>query len=96
MDFVIGLPLWVERKDNSYNAILVIVDRLIKIVHYKVVKTIINVSRLAEVIINVVVRCYGLLKLIISDCSSLLTSKFWSLLCYFLNIKYKLFIVFYP
>lgn len=59
-------------------------------VYYKTVKTIINVLGLAKVIINIVVRHYGLPKLIISDGGSLFTSKFWSSLCYFLGIKRKL------
>ena len=55
MDFVIGLPLSADWKGNSCNSILVIVDRLTKMVHYKPVKVTINALGLAEVIIDVVV-----------------------------------------
>ena len=52
MDFVTRLLLSSDWKSNSYNSILVIVDRLTKMVHYKSVKVIINAPELAEVIIN--------------------------------------------
>ena len=64
-------------------------------VHYKPVKITINALGLAEVIIDVVVRHYGLPDSIIIDWGSLFTSKFWSLLCYFLDIKQKLSTAFY-
>ena len=35
MDFVIGLPISTDWKGTSYDSILVIVDRLTKMVHYK-------------------------------------------------------------
>ena len=55
MDFVTGLPLSSDWKGDSYNSILVIVDRLTKMVHYEPVKVTINTPELAEVIIDVVV-----------------------------------------
>ena len=64
-------------------------------VHYKPIKVTINAPGLAKVIINVVVRHHGLLDLIVTDGESLFTSKFWSLLCYFLGIKQKLSTAFY-
>ncbi len=96
MDFVTGLPILANWKGDSYNSILVIVDRLMKMVHYKLVKVTINALGLAEMIINVVVRHYGVPKSIVMDRGSLFMSKFWSLLCYFLGIKKKLSTVFYP
>ena len=64
-------------------------------VYYKPVKINIDVPRLAEVIIDVVVRHHRLLNLIVTDWGSLFTLKFWSLLCYFLGIKRRLFTNFY-
>ena len=96
MDFVTGLPLSSDWKGNSYNLILVIVDRLTKMVHYKLVKVTINAPRLAEVIIDVMVRQHSLLASIISDRRAIFTFKFWSLLCYFLDIKRRFSITFYP
>lgn len=63
---------------------------------YKPVNTIIDIADLAEVIINTIVRYRGLTESMISDRRSLFTSKFWSLIYYFFDIKQKLFTIFYP
>ena len=55
MDFVTGLPISTNWKGESYNSILVIVDRLTKMVHYEPVKVTIDAPGLAEVILDVVV-----------------------------------------
>ena len=54
MDFVTGLPVLTDWKGDSYDSILVIVDRLMKMVHYEPVKVTIDAPGLAEVIIDVV------------------------------------------
>ena len=96
MDFVTELPISTDWKGDSYNSILVTVDRLIKIMHYKPFKVTIDVSGLAEVILDVVVRYYNLLDSIVSDKGSLFISKFWSLLCYFFDIKRRFSTAFHP
>ena len=96
MDFVTGLPISTDWKDDSYDSILIIVDWLIKMVHYKPVKITINALRLAKVILDMVVIHHGLLDSIVSDKGSLFTSKFWSLLYYFFGIKWKLLTAFHP
>ena len=96
MDFVTGLSILTDWKRDSYDSILVIVDRLTKMVHYKPVKVTIDTPGLAEVIINIVVRHHGLPDSIITNQEFFFTSKFWSLLCYFLGIKRRLFITFHP
>ena len=96
MDFVTGLPISTNWKGESYDSILVIVDRLTKMVHYEPVKITINAPGLAKVIINVVVWHHGLPDLIVSDRGSLFSSKFWSSLCYFLGIKHRLSTAFHP
>ncbi len=96
MDFITGLPISADWKGDSYDSILVIVDRLTKMVHYEPVKVTIDAPGLAEVIINVIVRHHGVPESIITDRGSLFTSKFWSSLCYFLGIKRKLSTAFHP
>ncbi len=64
-------------------------------VYYEPVKVTIDISGLAEVIIDMVVCHHGFAKSIITDQGLLFTSKFWSLLCYFLGIKKKLSTVFH-
>ncbi len=55
MDFVTGLSVSTNWKGETYDSILVIVDRLTKMVHYEPLKVTINVPALAEVIIKAVV-----------------------------------------
>ena len=96
MNFVTGLPLFADWKGDSYDLILVIVDRLTKMVHYKPVKVNIDALGLAEVIIDMVVWFHGLPDSIVTNKGSLFTSKFWSLLCYLLRVKWRLSTAFYP
>ena len=65
MDFVIGFSILANKKSDNYDLILVIIDRLTKIVYYKPVKVTINIPSLIEVIINVIIHHYGYLKSII-------------------------------
>ncbi len=67
MDFVTGLPISADWKNDSYDSILIIVDRLRKMVNYVPVKITINAPSLAEVIIDVVIRPYGVSESILMD-----------------------------
>ena len=96
MDFMNSLPISTDWKRNSYNSILVIVDRLTKMVNYKPVKITINAPGFIKIIIDVVVRHHSLSNSIVTDRSSFFTSKFWSSLCYFLGIKQQLSTAFHP
>ena len=96
MDFVISLPLFFDQKSDSYDSILVIVNYLTKMVYYKPVKITINTLELAEESINMVMQHHGLPNCIISDYRAIFMLKFWSSLCYFLGIKWKLLIAVYP
>ena len=91
-----GLPILTDWKGDSYDSILVIVNRLTKIVHYKPVKVTIYTPGLAKVIIDIIVRHHGLSDSFVTNRGSLFTSKFWSSLCYFLGIKRRLSTAFYP
>ena len=71
-----GLPLFFDWKSNSYNSILVIVDQLTKMMHYKLVKVTIDALRLAEVILDKVVWHHGLSDSIMTNRGSLFTAKF--------------------
>ena len=96
MDFVTGLPVSIDWKGEIYDSILVIIDRLTKMVYYEPVKITINAPGLAKVILDVIVWHHGLPDSIVSDKGLLFTSKFWSLLCYFFGIKRRLSTVFHP
>ena len=91
-----SVPLSADWKDNSYDLIHVIVDRLTKMVNYKPIKVTNNASKLAEVNIDIVVQYHGLTDSIISDRGAIFMFKFWFLLCYFFGIKQRLSSAFYP
>ena len=96
MDFITRLSISTNWKGESYDFILVIIDRLIKMMYYKPVKVTNNALGLAEVILDVVIWYNGLSDSIVSYRDSLFTLKFWSLLYYFLDIKQRLLTTFYP
>ena len=64
--------------------------------YYEPVKINLNAPGLAKVIIDVVPCHYGPPDLIFTNWGFLFNSKFWSSLCYFLGIKWRLSIAFYP
>ena len=76
MDFVTKLPISTNLKRESYDSILVIIDWLIKIVYYKLVKVTTNALELAKVTLDVVVWHHGLSNSIVLNKGSLFTSKF--------------------
>ena len=86
----------INRKRDSYNSILVIVNWLTKIVYYKLVKITLNVPGLAKVRINVLVYYYSLWNSVMTDKGSRFISKFWLLLYDFFDIKQRLSTTFHP
>lgn len=84
--FLTGLPNSINWMKNSYNSILVIVDWLTKMVHYKLVKTIINAFKLAKVIINMLIKHHNLSDLIVTNRGFFIALKFQLLLLF---LKYK-------
>lgn len=55
MDFIIDLLISTDWKGDSYNSILVIINRLTKVIHYKPVQVMIDIANLVKVIIKVMV-----------------------------------------
>lgn len=70
--------------------LLVIIDRLIKMVYYEPVNVIIDALYIVEVIIDMIVRNYGLLNPIVSNYSPVFILKFWFALYYLIKIKKRL------
>ena len=95
MNFMTGLPVSTDQKSKSYDSILVIVDKHTKILYYQLETIMIEAPRLVKVIIDIMAWHHGLLDSIITNRGSLFMLKFWSSLCYFLEIKRKLFTAFY-
>lgn len=76
MDFIMSLSVSINLKSESYNSILIIINYLIKMIYYELVKVMINASGQVEVIINMVIRHYGIFKSIVTDQSLLFILKF--------------------
>ena len=87
--FLRELPIFTNWKGETYDSIFVIINQLKKMLHYELIKVTINASSLEKVIINVVVKHHGLPNSIVRNWGFVFTSKFWSLLCYFFDIKQK-------
>ncbi len=90
IDFVTKLPISTNWKDDSYDSIFVIVDWLMNIVYYKLIKITIHTPDLVKVIMDMVVQHQSLFNSIVSDWSLVFSSKFLLSLCYFLEIKQEL------
>ena len=63
MDLASGLP----RTSRGYDAVWVIVDRLIKAVYFLLIKKMYSTVRLAELYVNQIVCLRGVLMSIVSD-----------------------------
>ena len=95
MDFITDLPPS-KRRGKAYDCILVVVDRYTKMAHYIPVKKTIDAPTLADVFISKIVRIHGVPESIVSDRGSIFTSRFWSALCFHLNIRRRLSTAFHP
>jgi hypothetical protein len=73
MDFVVGLPLILRKKDSIW----VIVDRLTKTAHFIAVHTTYSLQQCAELYMDQIVRLHGILKTIISDRGTQFVARFW-------------------
>jgi transposase InsO family protein len=73
MDFIVGLPC----TQAGYDSIWVIVDRLTKVAHFILVKTIYSGAKLAELYMSRIVWLHGVPKKIVSNRGSQFTSMFW-------------------
>lgn len=90
MNFLTGLLISTNWKSDSYDIIFIIIDHFTKMVHYKLVKTTIDVANFIEIIIDIVLRYHGLSEFIMSNQGLVFISKFWSSLYYFFDIMQKL------
>ena len=95
MALITSLPILTDWKGDNYDLILVIVNRLMKIIYYKPIKITINALGFTEVIIDMIMRYHSFPDLTVTNRGLLFISTFWLLLCYFLGIKRRLSIAFY-
>ncbi|MBW0559741.1 hypothetical protein O181_099456 [Austropuccinia psidii MF-1] len=91
MDLITQLPL-----SNSFDSILVIVDRFSKMAIFLPTYGKITALDLAQIFINHVFSKHGLPVSIVSDRGSLFVSSFWTQLCQQLRISRDLSTAFHP
>ena len=62
-----------------YNSILIVVDKLNKYLYLILYKKISNVRQIAWLILNWIIRYYGISETITSDKNKIFTSNFWQI-----------------
>jgi hypothetical protein len=73
-----------------YNIICIIVNCYTKMALYLLIVKTITIIKLTDLFLDKVVRRFRTPRGIISDYSSIFTSKFWLELCFTIKIKYRL------
>jgi hypothetical protein len=91
MDFIEELPL-----SNSFNSILVIVDRFTKYTYYILTRTDITAEDLAKLCIKHVFSKHGLPKDIVSNCGSQFTSDYFQALSKAFSVKLNFSTAYHP
>lgn len=91
MDFVEGLPM-----SDSFNCILVIVDRFTKYAHFIPLKHPFTAATVARKVLDQMVKLHGTPKSIVTDRDKIFTSKFWQELFSALHITLHLTTAYHP
>ena len=94
INFVIKLS-FNKYKSVVYNAILVIINRYIKIIKYLFVFIIIDVVALTELFFVEIVCRYDIFYNIVNDRDFMFINVFWFILCFYSRIKRRLNIAFH-
>jgi hypothetical protein len=92
MDLITQLP----KSKNGYDAIVVFVDKLSKMVHYAPTNTSVDAVELAKLFISNVVRLHGVPESIVSDRDVRFTSNFWKSMWSQLGTKLHMSTSFHP
>src|SRR6266702_4057901 len=86
MDFIIDLLPSKDEQRQTYDLVLILIDRFSKYIQYIPVNKMINAKMLADLIKE---KCFfkvDQLHFIIIDRGSAFTSQYWLNLCFYLNI----------
>lgn len=75
-DFVTELSVLIYCMSKNYNSILVIINQLMEIVYYKLVKVTINILHIAKLILNIIIQYDNFINFIISNKSLVFTLFF--------------------
>ena len=94
MNFITNLSSS-RRRDCVYDAILIIVDKYIKIMRYLLITKKINVFDLEQLLIKEIFLRFDSSEDIVTNRDSMFTSAFWSQVCYQIKVKRRLSTIFY-
>lgn len=92
MDFVTGLP----RTDRGYDAIIVFVDRLSKMVHFAPTHTTCSAEQAFALFFDRVISQHGLPLDVVSDRDSRFTGHFWGAMMAMLRTKLRMSTAYHP
>ncbi|GIM00361.1 hypothetical protein Vretimale_5502, partial [Volvox reticuliferus] len=92
MDFVVALP----KTEGGYDSVLVMVDRLTKMVHLAPTTSTCTAEQTARLFFDNVVRLHGVPKNVVSDRGGQFTSKFWEALCKLVGMRVNLSTAYHP
>jgi len=96
MDFIVKLLLLSDHvTEEIYDSILVIVDRLTKYTHFILYKETYTAEQLARIVIDRLIRYYGIPSSFVTDRDKLFTLNYWKTLVTLIGIRYKLSTSFY-
>ena len=91
-DFITGLP----KTRHGYDAIVVFVCRLLKMVHFAATTTDVDAAEFVKLFMDNIIRLHGVPNDIVSDRGSVFTSAYWTEVCKRLDITRKLSTSFHP
>ena len=95
MNFVTDLFESKTWNETTYDSILVVINRLIKMIHYiSITKTMIA-KNLVEILIRKIIKFHDFSSSITTNKDSIFISKYHDALCYALKIKFKLFTIYH-
>lgn len=92
MDFIVGLPCSKE----GYDAILVVIDRLSKMVHLIPTTMTVTAPEVAKLFVENIVKLHGVPESIVSDRDHNFTSHFWKTVCEMWNMAQDMSTAFHP
>jgi hypothetical protein len=91
LDFIEKLP-----KSESYDTILVVVDRFTKYAHFLALKHPFIAAQVAQLLLDHVIKLHGLPQSMVSDRDKIFTSTFWTHLFKLLGTKLNLNTAYHP
>lgn len=92
MDFIMPLP----KTKSGHDAILVVVDKLSKMVHYIPTTSTVTAPQVAQIFFKEIVRLHGVPSSIVSDRDPRFTSNFWKSLWKLMGTKLAMSTAYHP